>query len=709
MRWTLTIVPLLSCLVASSQFDGWKVRYYGTGETGISVGFTCVVEDIRGILWFGTQDGGLVHYDGYEWSHLQGNPRDTSGLPSNRIHALLSDPANDQVLVGTSNGVSIYRDGVWFANAISGATVLSLEIAQGSTYWAGTSDGLVWFNMSTGEMRRYRCPPSGAVPYNKSENAMICLLVDRNDPNLLWVGTQYGLKSFNVSTKEFAHHPNPPKWHSYLPEYEQYEMKDLVHFQGKLCLGAGASGGVICYDGTSWDQYLYRGGIPETRYFGNYVNTVLPIPDGPFIAGTTTIFAHVDVGLGELVALNGTEVAKLGPIRDIVRVRNGLIWLVGDYGVARLNTDIRAEPDLYPPLITRTLINGEPVQVPDDGVLAIPTDKINLSIQFASPNPVQEAPVRYRWRMPDLQKGWSSPTSEKTVHFSRMTAGQYQFNFECSQDLRTWVAGEPLVIEIRKPFMRKAWVIALMVAMALGATFGLVKLFSAPIKKRIRLTSEIERRTINAELMALRSQMNPHFIFNSLNSIYNFILGQDNEKAAEYLSKFAILMRMVLGNSQVKGVSLDSELSVIRLYLELEQIRFDEKFAFEIHTDLISDPGDIIIPPMLIQPYIENAIWHGFMHKEGTGKLTILMEQKSRYSLRVVVEDDGIGRERSSQHKPEGRASYGSSITEERLASFSTLYNAPFNVEIEDVLSPEGEVRGTRVVLDVYMMKSDMQ
>jgi LytS/YehU family sensor histidine kinase len=287
-----------------------------------------------------------------------------------------------------------------------------------------------------------------------------------------------------------------------------------------------------------------------------------------------------------------------------------------------------------------------------------------------------------------------------------LSGGQYQFDYACREGHSEWIAGTPLVISVPTPLTKNPLIIGLAIVAVLVIVFGVIRIASVVTKKRMQHRADIEKRIIQAELTALKSQMNPHFIFNSLNSVYNFILENNTEHAAEYLSKFAILMRMVLSQSQARVISLESELRMLGLYLELEHIRYDEKFTFQIKSDLISTPAEIHIPPMLIQPYVENAIWHGFMHKQEQGHLTIEIVQIDESRLRINIEDNGIGRDKARQFRSNGRASYGSSITSDRLASFSILYDAPFEVKTEDLVAPDGTPCGTRVTLELQVMKS---
>jgi LytS/YehU family sensor histidine kinase len=205
------------------------------------------------------------------------------------------------------------------------------------------------------------------------------------------------------------------------------------------------------------------------------------------------------------------------------------------------------------------------------------------------------------------------------------------------------------------------------------------------------------------EMQALRAQMNPHFIFNSLNSINRFILKNQSEAASDYLTKFSRLIRLILLNSQSQAVPLENELEALKLYLEMEESRFEGRFHFQINTDTDLEIEDLEVPPLIIQPYVENAIWHGLMHKEGQGHLSIELHRENG-TLLCQITDDGIGRKRAAELKSKSASkgkSLGMQITSHRLALINSLHEKETTVQIIDLVDPAGEALGTRVVLKI--------
>lgn len=203
-------------------------------------------------------------------------------------------------------------------------------------------------------------------------------------------------------------------------------------------------------------------------------------------------------------------------------------------------------------------------------------------------------------------------------------------------------------------------------------------------------------------LKSLRGQMNPHFIFNALNSVNQFISQQDERTANQFLSEFALLMRLVLENSQEDFIPLQKEQEILSLYLKLEHYRFRDKFDYEIKVDENVNPEAIQIPPMLIQPYIENAVWHGLRYKNEKGKL-LLHFYRQNGNLVAEITDDGIGRQRSAELKTENQKKHNSTglkNIEERLAIINKVYQSDYRVHIED-----RKDNGTQVSVYLPVMK----
>lgn len=209
-------------------------------------------------------------------------------------------------------------------------------------------------------------------------------------------------------------------------------------------------------------------------------------------------------------------------------------------------------------------------------------------------------------------------------------------------------------------------------------------------------------------LKSLRGQMNPHFIFNALNSVNHFIAQKDERTANKFLSEFSQLMRLVLENSQEDFIALQKEQEILSLYLKLEHYRFRDKFEYEIQTDKEINIETIEVPPMLIQPYIENAVWHGLRYKETKGKLSLYFRKETNHIV-VEIEDDGIGRKRSAELKTTNQRKHNSTglkNIEERLSIINKVYKANYRITIEDPDSGTGTK--VRIYLPVNKQKTSL-
>jgi len=219
-----------------------------------------------------------------------------------------------------------------------------------------------------------------------------------------------------------------------------------------------------------------------------------------------------------------------------------------------------------------------------------------------------------------------------------------------------------------------------------------------------KATSEREqfrRRMLEWEHKAFRAQVNPHFLFNALNSIQYFLVEHDTESAARYLSRFARLMRLALDNSRSTLIPLQSELECLELYLALESLRFGDRLAYDISVDEQTDPGELNVPPMILQPYVENAIWHGILPLSRPGHVRIRVRCDASDRLLCSIEDDGVGRGAGHDSGSERRHSSGMTMIEERLVLLEQTTGLPCHVRVIDLVDAEGRPLGTRVELDL--------
>ena len=220
---------------------------------------------------------------------------------------------------------------------------------------------------------------------------------------------------------------------------------------------------------------------------------------------------------------------------------------------------------------------------------------------------------------------------------------------------------------------------------------------------------QMQHHTAEVEMQALRAQMNPHFLFNSLNSINHFILKNDVDNASDYLTRFSRLMRLILDNSREEWVLLDNELKALQLYIQLEAVRLKNIFDYTIEVDPSILAESVMVPPMIIQPYVENAIWHGLLHRSGPGGKLKLNIWKTNGNLCIRIEDNGVGRIEATRLRSKftaHRTSHGMKITADRLNIVNKVYGVNAEVQVNDIMEDE-LVAGTRVLLTLQYKTHD--
>jgi len=216
--------------------------------------------------------------------------------------------------------------------------------------------------------------------------------------------------------------------------------------------------------------------------------------------------------------------------------------------------------------------------------------------------------------------------------------------------------------------------------------------------------SKNEKRVLTLEQSMLRSQMNPHFLFNSLNSIKLYIINNEQKNAVHYLNKFSKLIRKILEASSVKEITLAEELETVELYMNIENIRFSNEIDFKISVDKSINPDSIKVPSLALQPFLENSLWHGLSPKEGEKIIHLNVKKKNQSHVSIEIVDNGVGRgvaQTNKENRVLKRKSVGIRITKERLANFSKDYQNSFEVDLVDLFDENGTPRGTKVILDI--------
>lgn len=250
----------------------------------------------------------------------------------------------------------------------------------------------------------------------------------------------------------------------------------------------------------------------------------------------------------------------------------------------------------------------------------------------------------------------------------------------------------------------------IMVLISLAGIAVMVVLVIRKFRKALEKEKEknrIQRQVFEMETRVIKAQMNPHFIFNSMNSIQQFILADDTANANTYLVKFARLLRKILESSSDEHISLENEVDILQKYIEIESLRFDHAFSYEIVVDEKLSSPNIRIPHMLIQPFVENAIWHGLLQKESTKDLKVIFGYINENTLSCTIDDNGAGRNARKPERPAGKKkSLGIHFTSQRLELMRKEWGGNLGVEITDKVSAPGVSAGTRVLITIPILNN---
>lgn len=318
-----------------------------------------------------------------------------------------------------------------------------------------------------------------------------------------------------------------------------------------------------------------------------------------------------------------------------------------------------------------------------------------ITFDYTTIEPASASLAKYQYILEGYSNGWHAITNKTTATFGNMHEGTYTFKLKALDTQGQWSKPVSYTFKVLPPWYRSIGAYISYVILFASATWGFIRRRELKIKEK----SDFEKRIAEVEMQALRSQMNPHFIFNSLHAINKYMLDNDKQNASAYLSRFSQLMRLILENSRQQEVPLEKDLSALELYMQLEQLRFQQKFTYAIEIDAMLNAETTLIPPMLLQPFVENSILHGFKDKQnGFIQITI---NKTENNLHCIVQDNGIGRLNSinaNASNTKKHESLAMKITQERLHIIEQSKNIKTNLSLID-MNAAGSDTGLRVEL----------
>lgn len=407
------------------------------------------------------------------------------------------------------------------------------------------------------------------------------------------------------------------------------------------------------------------------------------------IAETSDGFYQIELKGNKIIALHYIYGFYNNRIIDFDVLDNQL-WVSHSGGIQNINLNYKLK------VIKKPLLRIESIQVnnkemTEKDLLNLSHNQNKIRFYFSSNNIRSKGIFQYQYRLLGSDTTWQvNDFNQNTVDFNSLSAGKYTFQIRL-ENQGAFSQIKEIKFNILPAFYFRWWFISGAFIAFLILTYLVIRWQLKRQRKKLQRINELN----SSKLTAIKSQMNPHFIFNSLNSIQDLILKGDVEHSYSYISAFSNMVRATLSNSEKEFIAIEQEIQLLELYLSLEKLRFKNDFEYEMIYD---KNMDILIPPMLIQPFIENALVHGLLHKKGTKKISIRFQLNEVFEC--IVEDNGIGRKAAHaiQSRQQRHESFSSKAIKKRFEILSHVYNGIFGFEYED-LETDGQNAGTRVTL----------
>ena len=372
-------------------------------------------------------------------------------------------------------------------------------------------------------------------------------------------------------------------------------------------------------------------------------------------------------------------------------IRNDTIWLATNKGITKFNQkEVLINTFNSPVYLTSFKIRNKEVDIKTKRTFKY--NENDLEISFEAISFISRGNIKYRYKLIGLDNSWKE-TMSRNLRLPNLPPGKYKFLISYQNPDLSWSPSSTLFeFAISKPIWEELWFVVLLIGTVAILIFLVVRQFILRANRKV----EIQRKIVDLERRALQAQMNPHFIFNALTSIQSLIAQNKNENAEEFLVTFSRLVRASLNQSSQAFISLQEEIELLNNYMKIEGLRFEKVFEWDIHLSNEIVQTDIAIPPMIIQPFVENAIEHGIRPLGKKGYLSIEITEIKDGLLEIKIDDDGVGRKRSKKKKIKGRESKGINLVKDRLF----LLNKNSKVQIIDKQDNNMDC-GTLVVLNV--------
>ena len=581
------------------------------------------------------------------------------------IYSLVCD-RNGDLLIGGAAGLSIYESKTGSVYGLLNDAIHAIFEDSRGILWIGTmTKGLIKLNRQTGEMERF----ANILDDTSSLAADYILSITQDHKGDIWIGTPSGLCRFDETKRKFTTFSE----NNGLPNVHVAQL--LVDNEDRIWMST-------------------KKGIS-------------------MLNKSRTEFINYDPGDG----LQGWEFID----QSAFKTHDGYFCYGGMNGFNMFHPDSIRKNNFIPPVLLRRIKIFDKELEMDSSYAALKSLKLSykqnfFSFEFAALNYDHPEKNQYACQLIDFDNKMVELGTDRVINYTNVPPGNYTLKVIASNNDGVWnETGFELKIIITPPFWATWWFKTILVLAFIGAIFLFFKLRENRIKKEQVRQTAINKQIAEIRMTALRGQMNPHFIFNSLNSIQHFITTREKEEALNYLSKFSKLIRKILENSRENTVSISNELQLLELYIQLEQMRFNNKFDYHISIDEKIDKENTEIPPLLIQPYIENAILHGLINKNEKGDLWFSLERNNGLLI-CKIEDNGIGRARAQeieQGKVSRHKSLGIKVTEERISGLFALLDYNMEVVVEDLFEVRQAAEttpqpaGTRVTISIPVKEEE--
>lgn len=656
----------------------------------------CMVADSAGDLWLGTYGNGICRMDG------MAQVSTLDGLPNNTVWTGLRRRDNS-LWFGTSDGLCRLRNGLVVplpdSLALHDDRVLSLLEDPDGTLWCGTREGL--FTLREGRLLRAAGPVAAGL------RSIRALLRDRD--GRLWAAHENGVARLDRAG-----------WRAWstgdgLPAGAVFCL--VEDLRGRVW--AGTADGLLCF--TTGKPRVMR---LATDFGSNYIDLLRITGDGRLWAGTNNGLFQADPdsllanGGGAVHYSTGDGLLSLECNLNAAHVDGRGRLFLGTSGglvVHAPEPERHDDDDTLPLHITglRWFLRPSGWEGRSTGTdtvsglpqgLLLPYERNHLTFDFTGISLSDPEHVVYRYRLLGHDNDWLPETDGRSASFSNLPHGHYVFQVMAMGRGGRWGLPVEYAFDVQPPFWARWWFFALTGAVVIGTVGGVARYRSTQRQRSERTRQLMLRsRMLQLEQQALNANMNRHFIFNALNSIQYHINKQDRATANRYLTSFAKLIRKNLDASQGDTTSLAEELERLELYLELEHMRFKDRFRYVLTVEPGVDTLQVRLPAMMLQPYVENSIWHGILPTGRQGQVTISVSPAEAGRVRIGIADDGMGIDLSKARKQAGdHISRGIEITKGRADVLRNLQVTDIRITgPEQVQGPGGQVQGTRVTIDL--------